>query len=783
MACYNQDYSELKSHMRSSSTSRASAKPKRSRIRSIVTFLQVLILVGISSSVGVGLAMFVNLSTILPKVQTIEAPEATIVYSADGVILARIFREDRTNVPLKDIPEALRNATIAIEDARFYEHSGVDMRGIARALWQNLRGHRILQGGSTITQQLARNVYLTQEKTVERKAQEAVLAILLERNFTKDKILELYLNRVYYGSGAFGVQAASRIYFGKDVSQLNLSECALLAGLPQKPSVYSPHENLEAALRRRDVVLNRMYELGYITAEELEEAKKQPIKIVPRQRGRSTYRAPHFVDYVVRELRQRYPDDVIFAGGLRVYTTLNYEMQKIAERALRTIIRAHSKERHVTEGCFVALEPVTGYIRAMVGSVNPASHFNRCTQGHGRQPGSAFKVFVYTAAFEECGMKPSDRILDAPFVRPGAGGKPWRPKNYDGKYHGWVTIKDAIARSINIPAIKVADKIGIHRVIKYAQLMGIKSELEPYLSTAIGGVKGVHPLEMASAYGTFANEGIYVDPACVVRVTNSRGETLEDFSPEGRQVISRRTCEMMDECLRAVIIGRGGTGFRAKDVPEARGKTGTTNDDRDAWFIGYVPGKLVAACWAGNDDYSPMRRAYGGVICVPIWREFMLKAIPIYDRIRREQEERKQDRRTIPETDSGDIRGDQGSGDVSGDSDREPVVRVPSTRSYRICDETGLLSTPNCPATHVETFEAGHAPTSYCTVHQGQKRSETPATPTEESPTNDRQLTTVYVCAETGLLAGPYCPTVKKRIPVDEVPTHICTVHKRPEGR
>ncbi|MGQ9455222.1 MAG: transglycosylase domain-containing protein [Armatimonadota bacterium] len=763
-------------------TKPASRKRRRSTIRSIVTILQALILIGISASVGVGLAMFVNLSGILPKVESIEAPEATIVYSADGVILARIFREDRTNVPLKDIPRALRDATLAIEDARFYEHSGVDMRGIARALWHNLRGHKILQGGSTITQQLARNVYLTQEKTVERKAQEAVLAILLERHYTKDKILELYLNRVYYGSGAFGVQAASRIYFGKDVSQLNLSECALLAGLPQKPSVYSPHDNQQAALRRRNVVLNRMYELGYITAEELAEAKNYPIKIVPRRRGRSTYKAPHFVDYVTSELRKRYPDDVVFAGGLRVYTTLSYDMQKIAENALRETIRAYSKERHVTEGCFVALEPATGYIRAMVGSVNPASYFNRCTQGHGRQPGSAFKAFVYTAAFEECGMRPSDRILDAPFVRPGAGGRLWRPKNYDGKYHGWVTIEEAIARSINIPAIKVAAKIGVHRVIKYAQLMGIKSELEPYLSIAIGGVRGVHPLEMASAYGTFANDGVHVEPVCIVRVTNARGEVLEDYLPEGRRVISRRTCEMMDKCLRAVVVGRGGTGFRAKDVPEARGKTGTTNDDRDAWFIGYVPGKLVAACWAGNDDNSPMRRAYGGVICVPIWREFMLKAIPIYDRIRREQESREKAGRTHqspeeetvkPTTERAEREARRGT--------REPDVTLPgSTRSYRICDESGLLATPRCPATHVETFEAGSAPTAYCNIHRGEGSDGGQEGGGTDPAEPVRQLTTVYVCAETGLLASPYCPTVKKRVPVDEVPTHICSVHKRP---
>jgi len=231
---------------------------KRTKIRSFVTGLQIMILLGISASVGAGLAMFVSLSSVLPKIQDIEAPEATIIYSSDGVILGRIFREDRTNVPLKDIPQHLRDATIATEDARFYHHSGVDIRGIARALWENLRGREFKQGGSTITQQLARNVYLTQRKTVERKLQEAVLAILMERHFTKDKILELYLNRVYYGSGAFGVQAASKVYFGKDVRDLDLSECAMLAGMPQRPSSYSPHEDIQAAIDRRNMVLKLM---------------------------------------------------------------------------------------------------------------------------------------------------------------------------------------------------------------------------------------------------------------------------------------------------------------------------------------------------------------------------------------------------------------------------------------------------------------------------------------------------------------------------------------------
>ncbi len=738
-----------------------------------------LILVSISSSVGIGLAMFISLSAVLPKVQTIEAPEATIVYSSDGVTLARIFREDRTNVPLEDIPKALRDATVAIEDSRFYQHSGVDMRGIARAVWQNIRGHEIRQGGSTITQQLARNLYLTHRKTVERKVQEAILAILLERNFTKDEILELYLNQVYYGSGAFGVQAASKVYFGKDVGQLDLSQCALIAGLPRKPSSYSPHEDLQAALNRRGTVLMRMEEVGFINHDQRAQAKNEKITIVARARGRSTYKAPHFVDYVISELRKNYADDVLFSGGLRVHTTLNYEMQKIAENALRRTIKAFGKERRVREGCFVAIEPATGYIRAMVGSVNPASHYNRCTQGYGRQPGSSFKVFVYTAAFEEGGMKPTDKIRDEPFSRRGAGSKIWRPRNYDGRYHGWVTIKSAVARSINIPAIKVAEEVGIQKVIKYAQLMGIQSELEPYLSTAIGGVKGVHPLEMASAYGTFANGGVHVDPRCVVRVTKNRGGPLEDYSLEGRQVISKKAWEMMDECLRAVVTSRGGTGARAGDVPQARGKTGTTNDDRDVWFIGYVPSKLVAACWAGNDDYTPMRRAYGGLICLPVWREFMLKAIPIYDKTHRDDETRTAKEPTSKRREDGQEKRPPTPVGGEPNPERTPdVTMVDGTRAYRICDDSRLLATSGCPNTHAEAFAAGEAPTSYCTVHRQDSRTgvrEPPAATTAA----DGQLTTVVVCNESGMLAGPNCPRSRRRVPVEDVPTQVCALHKR----
>jgi len=745
-----------------------------------VTALQVIILLGISASVGVGLAMFVSLSSVLPKVQDVNPPEATIIYSSDAVVLGRIFREDRTNVPLKKIPKALQQATVATEDARFYQHSGVDMRGIARALWQNIRGNPLRQGGSTITQQLARNVYLTQRKTIERKAQEAVLAILMERHFTKDKILELYLNQVYYGSGAFGVQAASKVYFGKDVEDLDLSECAMLAGMPQKPSGYSPHEDLEAATARRDTVLKQMFQQGKIDHEQWQSARAEKLAIIPRRRGRSTYKAPHFVDYVTRQLKQRYGDDVVFSGGLRVYTTLNYQMQEAAEKALREGVRDYERTRRVSEGCFVAIEPATGYVRAMVGSVDPGSFYNRCTQGYGRQPGSAFKAFVYAAAFEKLGWTPSKRISNERLTISVPGSKPWTPRNYDGRYGGHPTIEQAVARSINLPAIRTAQAVGVKNIINYAQAMGIHAELEPYLSLAIGGIKGVHPIDMASAYGTFANGGVHVEPCSIFRVTNGRGEILEDYQPEGRQVITRKTAKYVDECLRSVVAGPYGTGKRARVVPEARGKTGTTNDDKDAWFLGYVPGKLVAACWVGNDDWTPMKRAYGGEVCAPIWSRFMLSAIPVYDKTHKDVTAKVAAKPKLRPKAGEPRRGEERPEDSpQGQPDADvSVTGEADTVSLRVCDESGLLSTAGCPSTSIEHFSRGAEPSSYCPVHRGgHSESQGDSGSVRGNDTQDTTLVTVTVCRGSGLLAGPGCPRTRKRIPIGDVPTRVCEQH------
>ena len=754
-----------------SAARRRNSRRRRSALRSFVTVLQVGVLLSMGVLAGLVLGWFASLSRTLPNISSFEAPEATLVYSADGVLLGRVFRENRTNVPLKEIPTNLRNATIAIEDRRFYEHSGVDMRGVARAVYANLRGRRLTQGGSTITQQLARNVYLTQRRTIQRKIQEIFLAILIERNFSKDRILELYLNQVFYGSGAFGVQAASRVYFGKDVHELDLSECALLAGLPQQPSGKCPHHNLEAALERRDTVLAKMAEQGKISPAERDSAQTEHMNIIPRRGGRHTYKAAHFVDYVTRQLRERYGEDVLFGGGLRVYTTLNYKMQEAAEKALRDGVKRHERSSRVTEGCLIALDPTNGAILAMVGSVDPKSEYNRCTQA-GRQPGSSFKAFVYTAALES-GMKRTDRISNSRRSFSAGGGKLWRPRNYDGKYPSPVTMETAVTWSMNMAAINTAHKIGVKNVIKYARLMGIHSPLEPYLPIAIGGIPGLHPIEMASAYGTFANDGVHCEPMAITRIANSKGETQEDSSSDAVQVISKSINDEMDHMFRSVVTR--GTARVAGAISQARGKTGTTNDDRDAWFIGYVPKKIVAAVWVGNDNYAPMNHAYGGTVCAPVWREFMGKAIPICDKIKAEAERKAQADK--PVTDTGRPTDQtQPVTDQSSNTTQPDVTATDSgeTAKRRVCTESGLLATTSCPSWRTRSFAKGSEPTESCSIHPGAEMT-TPPDDARANAASETEYVTVTVCAESGMLAGRNCPRiVRKRFPVNEVPTEVC---------
>lgn len=656
--------------------------------------------------------------------------EATKIISSDGVILGSVYQEEnRTVIPFKDIPKNLINATIAVEDSRFYNHVGVDLRGIGRAVYRNIRGGKLTEGGSTITQQLARNIFLSQEKTVSRKLQEMVLAIKIERTFSKNQILELYLNQVYYGSRAWGVETAARTYFGKSVNQLTLAQCALLAGLPKGPSYYSPNvdeEHKQRAVDRRDVVLEQMYIYHYITAQQRDDAKAEPVRLIRRPSTRTRFKAPYFVDYVLKELKAKYGEDgeeLIYRGGLKVYTTLNYAMQEAAERAVEEGV-ADAKYNGVTQGALVSLDPETGYIKAMVGGVDYGQkQVNLATQGR-QQPGSSFKICVYTAAVDLLGYTPHTSIPNGSLVIHQDGSPSYIPKNYSRSQtrHSY-SMEYAVADSVNIPAVRTAQKVGINKVIQYARLLGIKTYLAPYPSLALGA-SGVPPIEMANAYGVIAAGGKRAEPMCILRIENSDGGIIANNEPIVKTVLSSQTTETMDSLFRAVMTK--GTGAHIH-VDDARGKTGTTNNNMNVWFIGYIPHKLVTAVWAGNDPPKPMRsHTYGGTICGPIWKQYTDAALDI----QKHWSSPVAAQPMAAKPDSNDANSTANQPEQPKPSEHKPkpapdpnaatnpphderIVRV------RVCNESGQLATPKCPSTHVEAFVSGFQPTTKCEIHGG----------------------------------------------------------------
>lgn len=703
--------------------------------------LQIGVLLVFGVGIGAFLGTFISVSQMLPRVTDYSPPEVTKIYSSDDVLLATMGLENREFVSLKQIPKDLVTAIVAIEDSRFYEHAGLDVRSIGRAVLANILGGGIVQGGSTITQQLARNVFLTQRRTFTRKAREAILAVMIERNYTKPKILELYLNQVYFGSGAYGVEAASKIYFGKSVDSLDLAESALLAGLPRAPTDLSPHTNLNEAIRRRNRVLARMVELGKITPEERDNAEAETPHIVPLTPTKYRSKAPYFTDYVRSCLKENYHygDNLIYQGGLRVYTTLNYEMQQAAERALREGILDARRRRLINStqgnGALICIEPENGYIRAMVGGADYTSkwsgQWNRAVQAQ-RQPGSSFKIFVYTAAVDVLGWDANHTVEGGRFSYP-SGHRVWRPRNYDGRWWPDMTMRRAVAKSVNIPAIKTAMEVGLYTVVKYAHLMGVKSEVQPYPALAIGGISGIRPIEMAAAYGVIASGGYYAEPTPIVRITDNRGDVVDERRSEAKRVLPDRTVKIMDELFRAVVTT--GTGTAVSSVPDARGKTGTTNDDVDAWFIGYVPQKLVTAVWAGNDNHRPMRHVWGGNVCAPIWRDFMGEALTTYRETHRPKprpkpEEKRESRKEHPP----EHKTPEGTATPAATSDQDKETSS-ETVTVRVCDESELLATRSCPSTHLYTYVKGTEPTEHCNIHGptgGARPNGPPAPPTEK---------------------------------------------------
>ena len=563
----------------------------------------------------------------------IRPPASSQIYDINGNEIANVHAsENRVPVKINQIPKDLQNAFIAVEDARFYDHAGIDPKGILRAIWSNITNRGVSEGGSTITQQLAKNAYLTQERTLQRKIQEVFLALQLERQYTKQEILELYLNQIYFGQGAYGVQAAAQTYFGKNVEDLDLNECAMLAGIPKSPNYYSPFNNLTAAQERKATVLDQMEKYDYINESTAKKVKNEKLPLIAPVKKTNNETASYFIDYVTQQLIDKYGADAVYKDGLKIYTTLDMDMQKAAEEAMQQLPTYRTDENGVKQpqGALVAIDPHTGYIKAMVGG-RGSDQFNRATMAE-RQPGSAFKPFVFAAALESK-FTPSTTIENTPLTI-----GDWSPQNYDRSFSGMVSLSKVAEQSLNVPTVRIAQKLGIDKPIYYAQEMGISTfvlegaQNDRNLSTALGGLtKGVTPLELTSAYGTFANSGVHVSPLAIIKVLNRSGKVIEQAAPSKKTVLSENTASELTGMLQGVIAH--GTGTAANIGRPAAGKTGTTSDYRDAWFVGYTP-DIVVGVWIGCDDNSSLHNMTGAQDPATIWKHFMqktMKGIPPKD--------------------------------------------------------------------------------------------------------------------------------------------------------
>lgn len=561
----------------------------------------------------------------LPPIQNLNEFKPNIVtkfYSNDDEVIKTFTAFTFSKVELENIPDNLQKAIIATEDKNFYKHKGYDVSGLARSTFVNVLSGHVVQGASTITQQLARILFLSNEKTFTRKIKELIVAVRIEKTIPKSKILEMYLNNVYLGSGAYGVEGASQIYFNKHLKQLTLAECALLAGLPQAPSVYSPFHDKDLAIERRNQVLKRMYRMRFITKSEYESAKEEKLHLNPLPEIYTLNKAPYFCDYVMKELEKLGFDEVeISQGGYKVITTLDYKAQQKTNEAIIKTMNAWGLTGDKRQAALFSFSPIDGRILAYAGGKDYSqSQFDRVTQAI-RPPGSAFKPFIYAAAIEK-GLGPNDLLDDSPFR---AGD--WSPKNYHNKYRGKIPAYRALMVSSNVCAARLIQSTGVRSVIQMARVLGISTPLEYDYTIALGS-NGVKLYEMTRAYGAFANGGYKVEPYSVERVETSRGQIVYQ-APKTKiaKVMDANTAAVLTAMLKTVI--KSGTGTAADIKKPAAGKTGTTDDYRDACFIGYTP-DIVTGVWVGNDDNTKNNNVTGGTVPAIIWKEVMTVATAPY---------------------------------------------------------------------------------------------------------------------------------------------------------
>ncbi|WCK54388.1 PBP1A family penicillin-binding protein [Aneurinibacillus sp. Ricciae_BoGa-3] len=620
--------------------------------------------------------------------------ETTTMYGDNGQVIATLYKgENRTFIPLDKIPSYMRDATVAIEDRKFYNHTGFDIKRIAGAALTDIRHLSKVEGASTITMQLARNLYLSHDKTWSRKLREAILTMQLELNYTKPQLLELYMNQIYYGQGAYGIQAAAKTYFGKNAGELTLAEASMLAGLPKGPRFYSPFVDMKAARERQDMVLSAMVTAKFITAQQAADARNAPIKLAPLQ-NRDSVISPYFRDFVVQQLKDTYhiDPDLIEHGGLKIYTTLDPAMQKQAEAAVAKYLPAN----RTLQAALVAMEPQTGYIRAMVGGRSyKESSYNRTLAE--RQPGSSIKPILYMAALEN-GFTPLTRIKSQPTVFTYGKNKKevYAPKNFGSQYaHDFINMDQAIARSDNIYAVQTDLTIGQDKMVSMAKRLGIVSPVKPIPSSALGSSPAT-AIEMARAFSTLANQGKKADTIAVTKIVDREGNTILENHPRLQQVVSPENAFILTNLMKGVF-DNGGTAHRVANMIQrpVAGKTGTT--DYDAWLTGFTP-DLTASVWVGYDDNRKIDEFDDARQAAPIWAQFMngaLQGKPAMDF-------------TVP----------------------------PGVVSAYVDPESGQLATEACPDVKLMYFIPGTQPTEYCVIHR--RNNVTPPPTTEKKSFWDR---------------------------------------------
>ena len=675
------------------------AKTKTRRVNVFLMLLYVM-LAAILIVGGVTAAfVFSAIKEVLPVLADLEPKpsQTSFVYDKDGRVWTELHAtENRVLIELEELPQHVKDAILAAEDHRFYDHFGVDLRAIMRAFVSNVFGDsNTVQGGSTITQQLAKKAFLTDTQSYKRKIQDATAAIMLERKYTKDEILEMYLNQVPFGRGAYGIEAGARAFFGKSASELTVPEAAMMAGLLRGPSYYDPTDNPENALKRRNTVLDQMAEYGYITEAECEEYKKAPINAISGRQSVVTS-GGYYLDYVLKQLLSRYPADMVYGGGLKIYTAYSPEAQEAAEKAIATVLDKEFPYEGTDsmQAASIVMDAKTGHLLAIVGGRKREGSlgWNRAIDAK-RQPGSSFKpLAVYVPALEE-GLGPGTVIDDSPITwTDPATGERFSPRNYSGTFQGLVTLRTAVRESLNVVAAKVQDIIGLRKSLEMAERMGITSLVkEPTpdgrsdltRSLALGGLTyGASPLDMAVAYGVLANRGIKVEPISIIRVEDKNGNVLEEHVPKRELVISEETAYLMTSMLQSAVKEQYGTG-RAADIGKpCAGKTGTTSNWKDAWFCGYTP-SLVGVVWMGFDQEKTMEqwKITGGSYPARIWKEMMSV--------------------------------------ITAKQAPEDFVKPSTIVTSPICKKSGLLPGPFCPEEDIaeELFVKERQPNSMCTYH------------------------------------------------------------------